>query len=456
MSAFHTRWNAFFSGRRSNAVLRFSVFFVGVYIIALSIALARTAGLGTSPIASIPNVMSYLFPAFTIGTYQFMLNALMVLGQIALNKSFKKPVELFQMIAVFFFSAFVDLNVYALQGLPVDSYALAWLWTAISIFLLAFGVVLELFADTVIMPGEGIILSISRVWGKEFAKCKIGFDSANVIIAAVISLIAFSAFVGVREGTVANALFTGIFVGLLKKPMGWLLAWIPDKPTAIIPAETAAGASSDTYPPLVITVSRTYGSGGREIGRIVADRLGIACYDETMIELVAQRTGLTADYVAAHEEEVRKSLLYLQEYQFINANPSQEDELFLAQTNVITSLCKDDSCVFVGRMSDFILTPRANVLRVFVNAPLDRRIKRVMQREGLSTDEARRTIERVDEQRATRCKLYSGQVWGAAENYDLTIDSSRFDAAAAAQMIIDAARATAPSGTIVPHSMPKE
>lgn len=449
---FHDRWNGFFAKPLPNTILRFVIFFIGVYIIALSIALARTAGLGTSCIASIPNVMSYILPQLTIGNYQFILNVLLVLGQIVLNKSFKKPVELFQIIIVLFFSVFVDFNVYLLAGLPIPNYLVAWIYAAISIVLLSFGVVLELFADTVIMPGEGIVVSIANVTGKKFAGCKIAFDCANVAAAAILSLLAFGMLNGVREGTVATALFTGIIVGWLKKALAFIPRWIPGKPAKTIAegAKTAENVGTqptmseneDVYP-LVITISREYGSGGREIGRTVASKLGMRCYDEQMIELVAEQTGMTAAYVADHEEEVQHGLFYFKEYAFINSNPSQEDELYLAQTNVITDLCRDERCVFVGRMSNNILEKRPNCLHVFVAAPLDARIAHVREREGLDEADALKRIEEADAQRARRCKLYTGKTWGDVDNYDLVIDSAQIPRDTAAELIAAAAQTMA-------------
>lgn len=204
---------------RVNKALRYALMLFASYLIALSIAMARTAGLGTSPISSMANVLSLIFIPITIGTLQFFYNALMVVGQIVLNKSWRKPVEWFQMIMVFFFAAFVDLNVYLLQGLYIPDYLWQWIWTALSIVLLGLGVALELRANVVIMPGEGIVVSIAQVTGVPFSKCKVAFDVANVLAAAVISLVAFSALVGVREGTIATALFTGVAVSVFK----WIL-----------------------------------------------------------------------------------------------------------------------------------------------------------------------------------------------------------------------------------------
>ena len=229
-STFNARWSAFFSTPGRNRALRYTIFAVAVYLIAFSIALARTAQLGTSPIAALPNVCSYVFAPITIGQFQILMNLLMVLGQIALNRSFRRPVEFFQMVMAVFLGVLVDFNVFLLQGLPIGGYAGAWAWTALSIVLLALGVSLELLADAIMMPGEGIVLSITMTAGKPFPRCKVAFDVSCIVAAVALSLAALGGLVGVREGTVATAILTGPIVKVMNRLLKPLHRWIPPKP----------------------------------------------------------------------------------------------------------------------------------------------------------------------------------------------------------------------------------
>ena len=229
-STFHARWTAFFSTPGRNRALRYGIFAVAVYLIAFSIALARTAQLGTSPIAAIPNVCSYVFPPITIGQFQILMNLLMVLGQIALNRSFRRPVEFFQMFMAIALGMLVDLNVFLLQGLPIGGYLGAWAWSLLSIVLLALGVSLELLASAIMMPGEGIVLSIATVSGKPFHNCKVAFDVSCIVVAAGIALAGLGGLVGVREGTVATAILTGPIVRGINHVLRPLRGWIPEKP----------------------------------------------------------------------------------------------------------------------------------------------------------------------------------------------------------------------------------
>ena len=226
----HERWTAFFSTPARNRALRLFVFSIGVYGIAFAIAMARTAQLGTSCIAAIPNVLSYVFAPITIGQFQILMNLAMVLGQVALNRSWRHPVEFWQMIPATIFGMLVDFNVWLLAGLPMEGYLMQWGWCALSIVILGLAVSLELLADSVMMPGEGIVLSIAMVSRKPFPRCKVAFDVSCIVVAAAISLAALGGLVGVREGTVATAIFTGPIVKVWNRVLQPAKRWIPAKP----------------------------------------------------------------------------------------------------------------------------------------------------------------------------------------------------------------------------------
>jgi len=228
----YERWIAFFSTPAHNRALRYIIFSIGVYGLSFAIAMARTAQLGTSCIAAIPNVLSYVFAPITIGQFQILMNLVMVLGQIALNRSWRRPVEFWQMIPATIFGLLVDFNVWLLAGLPVEGYLMQWAWCALSIVILGLAVSLELMADSVMMPGEGIVLSITMVSKKPFPRCKVAFDVSCVVIAAAISLVALGGLVGVREGTVATAILTGPVVKVWNRILQPVKHWIPAKPQA--------------------------------------------------------------------------------------------------------------------------------------------------------------------------------------------------------------------------------
>ena len=181
---------------------------------------------------------------------------------------------------------------------------------------------------------------------------------------------------------------------------------------------------------MVITVGRQYGSGGREIGTALANRFGIAYYDDLLLKKAAEESGLCEELFHSFDERP-KSFLYsiaLDPYSFslshINSKGSIEQQVYLATYDTIKKLADEGSCVLIGRCADYALKDRSDVINLFITAPLPSRIKRVAMRNGISEDEARERIRRRDKDRAAYYNFYSAKEWGDAKSYDLCIDSS--------------------------------
>ena len=181
---------------------------------------------------------------------------------------------------------------------------------------------------------------------------------------------------------------------------------------------------------MVITVGRQYGSGGREIGTALANRLGIAYYDDLLLKKAAEESGLCEELFHSFDERP-KSFLYsiaLDPYSFslshINSKGSIEQQVYLATYDTIKKLADEGPCVLIGRCADYALKDRSDVINLFITAPLPSRIKRVAMRNGISEDEARERIRRRDKDRAAYYNFYSAKEWGDAKSYDLCIDSS--------------------------------
>ncbi len=181
---------------------------------------------------------------------------------------------------------------------------------------------------------------------------------------------------------------------------------------------------------MVITVGRQYGSGGREIGTKLAERLGITYYDDLLLKKAAEESGLCEELFRSFDERP-KSFLYsiaLDPYSFsmnhINSKGSIEQQVYLATYDTIKKLADQGSCVLIGRCADYALKDRTDVINLFVTAPLPNRIKRVAMRNGISEDEAKERIRRRDKDRAAYYNFYSAKEWGDAKSYDLCIDSS--------------------------------
>lgn len=172
---------------------------------------------------------------------------------------------------------------------------------------------------------------------------------------------------------------------------------------------------TDSPLPLVITVSREYGSGGHHIGRLLAERLGIAFYDKELISLTAQNGGLSETLVHENEQKVDGRLLL--------DNPMQT-AVFHLQSRVIRHIAARESCVIVGRLANFILEERPNSLHLFIYADETHRLKQIMSGTGADEKTASALLKQSDQNRREHCLHYTGCEWGDRHHYHLMLDSS--------------------------------
>ena len=182
----------------------------------------------------------------------------------------------------------------------------------------------------------------------------------------------------------------------------------------------------------IITISREYGSGGRYIGKLVADRLGIKLYDKEFISEVAARTGLSEEYIEKNEQK-REALAGLNNGYYFGLDNS--DDLFIKESELIKNIADKEPCVIVGRCADFILSDKNNVLKVFVYSDMDSKIKRATEFYGLSKANAEKEIKRIDKLRANHYKYYTEKEWKIFSNYDVCINSDVIGVEKAAEMI---------------------
>lgn len=198
---------------------RYLLLLVGLSIMAFGVAFSIKASLGTSPISSVPYVVS-LFTPLTVGTATIVMHCVFILLQILILRRNYHPIQLMQLPVAFFFGYLTDFGVWAVQGVRCSTYWQQWIVCLIGILLVAVGVSLEVKAGVVVLAGEGVVLAICKVLPKiKFGYMKVGFDVTLVVIACVLSLGFTGGLQGVREGTVAAALL----VGLIAKQLGKLL-----------------------------------------------------------------------------------------------------------------------------------------------------------------------------------------------------------------------------------------
>lgn len=198
---------------------RYLLLLVGLSVMAFGVAFSIKANLGTSPISSVPYVVS-LFTTLTVGTATIVMHCVFILLQILILRKNYHPIQLMQLPVAFFFGYLTDLGVWAVQGIRCYTYWQQWIVCLIGILLVAVGVSLEVKAGVVVLAGEGVVLAICKVLpAVKFGYMKVGFDVALVVTACILSFVFTGRLQGVREGTVAAALL----VGLLAKQFGKLL-----------------------------------------------------------------------------------------------------------------------------------------------------------------------------------------------------------------------------------------
>lgn len=190
----------------------------GLFIMAFGVAFSIKAGLGTSPISSLPYVLS-LFTPLTVGTATIALHVTLILLQILLLRRRYDPVQLLQLPVALVFGGLTDFSVWALQSITVSAYPARWVLCLAGILLVGVGVSFEVTANLVTLAGEGMVLAVCKVFPVSFGNVKIGFDVTLVVIASVLSLLFLGGLYGVREGTVAAAFCVGLIARQVNRPM---------------------------------------------------------------------------------------------------------------------------------------------------------------------------------------------------------------------------------------------
>lgn len=410
-----------------NKLKRYIIFLVGLFVNSLGVSLITKANLGTSPISSIPYVLSLNFP-LTLGNFTIIFSILLIILQLfILRKNFKLE-HLLQIPISILFGSFIDLTMLLFSFVNPTAYIAKLIYLLIGCVILGFGVYMEVLADVAMLPGESFVRAIVQTWHREFGSTKVCFDVSMAVIAAALSFILAHRLDGVREGTVIAALL----VGFLARQFGRLLAFVKpmlfpeDYKTSEGKVDQTTPASNNSDYVSVITIGRQYGSGGSELGQILADKLGYAFYDKEIIEMTAGTTGYSSNYVGEHQESLTNSLIYdlVNHMYTFPETESPKDKIFDAQSKVIKEIAEKGHCVIVGRCADQILKDRTDCLNIFLHAPLKNRIKRVMGKKNLTEKDAKQLILREERRRADNYHYYTRQIWGASANYHLSLDTS--------------------------------
>lgn len=193
----------------------------------------------------------------------------------------------------------------------------------------------------------------------------------------------------------------------------------------------------------IITIGRQFGSGGREIGKALAESLGIPFYDKELISIAAKESGMDAEVFKNVDERATNSLLYslsmgLYSFGSSFANNSElpiNDRLYILQHQIIKKLADEGPCVIVGRCADYVLKDRDDCVNIFIHADIEYRKKRAIEIHNVQKNRAEQIVNKTDKVRANYYSFYSGQKWGFAQNYHLSIDSSNLTPEQAVKLI---------------------
>ncbi|MBP1563139.1 MAG: cytidylate kinase-like family protein [Oscillospiraceae bacterium] len=174
----------------------------------------------------------------------------------------------------------------------------------------------------------------------------------------------------------------------------------------------------------IITVSRHYASGGREIGQKLAERLGTGYYDHELLEEAAKNSGIHQSHFVENDEKRTNSFLYLLSTTYGQGGVPFDDSLFFATQNAVRKVASEEDCVIIGRCADYALRDFKKVLNVFITAPLEVRVKRAVEVYGIAEKHAEDYVKRIDKQRVSYYNYYTDKRWGQPQNYHICLDSS--------------------------------
>lgn len=378
--------------------VRIPMYFIGLFVMTIGIALSVKSNLGVSPVSSIPYTMTCVW-GIEMGKATILFHIILVLIQILLLLKKFKPVQLLQVVIGVVFGYFTTFCNYMVSFLPTpENLGIRIIMVLASTVFVAFGIFLYLPADLIPLAGEGCMQAVSSVTHIEFSKVKIGFDCTMVLVSAITCLTVLHNLGSVGAGTIIAAILVGTLVGIINRAFG------KQRDKLLGKTDETAAASTESTSNYVITISREFGSGGREIGKILAEQLGFHYYDSELIRLAAEKSGYTPEYVEQNEQALKNPVLH--DFFAWYAGPLEQKDLPTAY-------------------------------HVFVSADAAAETARVSARDNISPEAAAAKVKKVNHERAVHCKHFTKTDWGNVKNYDLCIKSDDFGVAETAQIIGD-------------------
>lgn len=426
---------------------RYLILFFGMVFISFGIAIITKADLGTSPISAIPYSLSLILSFFTMGNWTIIFNLLLMVVEIILLKGKVSKLEIAVQVGLtFVFGYCIDFFMFVLTYFDPQIYVTRLISLVIGCCTLSFGAYLQVIADVAMLPGDAFVRAIVKVTGKEFGTVRVISDSSMTLTGAALCLIFLHNLAGVREGTIIASLIVGNIVKVYIRLCGGLESFLlPENKlrsqTAEPKREVQSVSPKSTF---VLTISREFGTGGREIGKKLAAKLGISYYDSDIIREMALASGYVKDFVQKSDKVISSFLLY-DFYSWYTAALNETDmpkqeQLFLAESKIITEIAQRESCVIVGRLAGYILQDHPHCLNVFLHSEPASRVKRIIARDQITAAAAEAKIQRVDKERANYCRAFADAKWGSLQNYDITIRCDKYGIDGTAAILADLAK----------------
>ena len=188
---------------------------------------------------------------------------------------------------------------------------------------------------------------------------------------------------------------------------------------------------------MIITIGRQHGSSGREIARLLAEKLNYKCYDKEIVDEAANHSDFSRDLIDAFDEKRMSAFILHAGGYGLNENFRLNMQVVSAQFEAMRNIAEKGNCIFVGRCADYILRDHDDLISVFILGDMDERLKCLERRQGLDEVEARKKIKEVDKDRSSFYRYYSDQTWGDAQNYDMCVNRSKLGVEGTVQVILD-------------------
>lgn len=415
---------------KKEVAIRYLIFLIGLFVNSFGVSFITKSNLGTSPISSIPYTLSLGFSP-SLGTFTIYMSVALILFQLVLLRK-KFPKEYILQIPVsILFGWFIDLTMQLLWFMKPSIYIVKIIYLLVGCFILGFGVYLEMLANVVMLPGESFVRAVSETFHTDFGKTKVVFDSSTTVIAVCLGFLFLHRLAGVREGTVIAAILVGSTARFLKRKLLFaeerIFASVAKEHAVFADDARAEQKVKDNTGNVIITISREFGSNGRNIAFALAKSLNLNYYDKKIIELAAKESDFSEQFVEVQEEKMTNSFLYdlFSQYSVTSDDKTDLDKLYEVEAKIIREVAEQGNCVIVGRCADYILRKRTNCYHIFLHASEEYKIQTVMKRESMDYDQAKKYEKMINRKRFMHYKYYTGRIWGRAKNYDLTIDVTK-------------------------------